>query len=108
MAGLPGNSAIVGVGPPLSRIGPSSGSRELFGEPTRSKLTPLAKPVAPSDLPMRLCSREVKAPRTSGAQSETLPATMLSVACIHDGGHPSDEAWLTMPPPLPLAPLITP
>src|SRR2546427_5071096 len=77
-AGEPARSASVWVGPPLLANGPRRGS---IGEP----LVPIRSPdapgaeviVAPELLPMRLCPREVNAPKTSGSVSAEFPAMIV-------------------------------
>src|SRR5439155_18760473 len=67
IAGLPGNSAWVGVGPPLSCSGPSCGSM----------LTRSPVPVNPQELPLsRLCPWDVKVPLPAQLSPERLSATI--------------------------------
>src|SRR5438132_8063828 len=79
MAGLPGKSAIVWVGPPLLAKGPSRGLTGAAVVPTRSPLLPFVRPLLLSLLPTRLCPCEVMGPTRSGPSPDpaALSATML-------------------------------
>src|SRR5437016_13014218 len=70
MAGLPGKSAIVWVGPPLLARGPSRGLIGAAVVPTRSPLLPFVRPLLLSLLPTRLCPCEVIGPTRSGPSPE--------------------------------------
>src|SRR5438876_2629212 len=75
MAGLAGSGDMVGVGPPLSCTGPSSGS---MGEPAEPIWSP--NPVHPMlfpALPIRLYPCEMNAPEVSGFIGAVLPAMMV-------------------------------
>jgi len=77
MAGLPGKSACVEVGPPLFVSGPSLGLMGATSEPSWSPAPALsAQPVA---LPIRLWPPEVSVPAQSGSglDIDAFPAIML-------------------------------
>src|ERR1700722_10534767 len=75
MAGLPGNRAIVWVGPPLLA---SEASRGLSGDATVPVRSDATQPVLPSVAPIRLWPREVTAKATSGfAKVAVLTATIV-------------------------------
>jgi hypothetical protein len=99
IAGLPKSSAMVWVGPPLSRkpFGSTFGSSGDAVVPVRS--VAIVKPVLPSTWPIRLNPAEVKAPLTSALESAEFFAMMLLLIFTVDVG-----CTMRMPPPLPRAP----
>ena len=72
----------MGVGPPLSWSGPSSGLSRLLVEPVWSCEPGKPKPVLPLVAPIRLYPMELKGPRTSLGEPAAMFPAMIELAMI--------------------------
>src|SRR5438105_15203042 len=98
-AGLPGNRAAVGVGPPLSASGPSLGS----ATPTRLPRTPFVRPPLPP-VPIRLdrLAGSTVPPMSEAPAGPAFPATMV----LSNRAVPAPVT--ASPPPVELVPTSCP